>query len=192
MPNKCGETFPAEKKIQIREDIYQAAIEGDGFARYSVAHEVGHLLINDVDSISLCRLEPGEKLNVSYDRHNPDCAYINDHDYFFWHYIKTWFWGIMFLYFAVSCFCRTLGYARLSKLRKYSEPLTAELDADRNCDKKKVVISKQHFIRTISLHTDDQPFPSYPLHLKFYPNTFTLSNVICGNPLVPPRLHKIK
>lgn len=62
MPNKCGETFPAEKKIQIREDIYQAAIDGDGFARYSVAHEVGHLLINDVDSISLCRLEPGERL----------------------------------------------------------------------------------------------------------------------------------
>lgn len=67
MPNKCGETFPAEKKIQIREDIYELAIKGDGFARFSVAHEVGHLLINDVDSISLCRLEPGEKLKTYED-----------------------------------------------------------------------------------------------------------------------------
>ena len=111
------------------------------YRKYRVGTPDGTVLDFESDHL---RAEPGEKLNVSYDRHNPDCAYINDHDYFFWHYIKTWFWGIMFLYFAVSCFCRTLGYARLSKLRKYSEPLTAELDADRNCDKKKVVISKQH------------------------------------------------
>lgn len=29
MPGKCGETFPAEKKIQLREDIYNHAIKGD-------------------------------------------------------------------------------------------------------------------------------------------------------------------
>ena len=67
MPNKCGETFPYECKIKIREDIYLKAINGDGFARYCVAHEVGHMLINDIDSISLCKLENGEKLKAYKD-----------------------------------------------------------------------------------------------------------------------------
>lgn len=62
MPNKVGETFPAEYKIYIREDIYNKALEGDGYARYGIAHEIGHLIINDMDSISLCRMQTGEKL----------------------------------------------------------------------------------------------------------------------------------
>lgn len=67
MPNKCGETFPKENKITIREDIYQQAIEGDGFARFCIAHEIGHLLLNDIDSISFCKLEPGESLKTYED-----------------------------------------------------------------------------------------------------------------------------
>ena len=62
MQNKCGETFPAEKRIVLSEEIYENAIKGDGFARYTVAHEIGHLFLNDVDSISLCRMESNEKL----------------------------------------------------------------------------------------------------------------------------------
>ncbi len=62
MPNKCGETFPAKNKICIREDIYEKAVNNDPFARFSIAHEIGHLLLHDVGSISLCRLEHGEKL----------------------------------------------------------------------------------------------------------------------------------
>lgn len=62
MPNKCGETFPAENRICIRQDIYEKALNDDPFARYTIAHEIGHLFLNDVESISLCRLEPGEKL----------------------------------------------------------------------------------------------------------------------------------
>ena len=62
MPNKCGETFPAVNKICIREDIYELALNGDGFARYCIAHEIGHLFCNDIDSISLCKLQPGEEL----------------------------------------------------------------------------------------------------------------------------------
>ncbi len=62
MPNKCGETFPAENKICIREDIYEKALCDDPFARFSIAHEIGHLLLHDVGSISLCRLEHDEKL----------------------------------------------------------------------------------------------------------------------------------
>ena len=67
MLNKVGETFPAECKIFIREDIYEKAINGDGYARYGIAHEIGHLLINDIDSISLCRMEEGEKLKAYED-----------------------------------------------------------------------------------------------------------------------------
>ena len=62
MPTKYGETFPAENKICIREDIYENALAGDAFARYTIAHEIGHLLLNDVSSISLCRLADGEEL----------------------------------------------------------------------------------------------------------------------------------
>lgn len=62
MPNKCGETFPSENRIEIREDIYNKAIAGDGFARLTIAHEIGHLFMHDTEAISLCRLEPGEKL----------------------------------------------------------------------------------------------------------------------------------
>lgn len=62
MPNKCGETFPAANKICIREDIYELALKGDGFARFCIAHEIGHLFCNDINSISLCKLQPGEEL----------------------------------------------------------------------------------------------------------------------------------
>ncbi len=67
MPNKCGETFPAENRIEIREDIYEKACLGDGFARLTVAHEIGHFLMHDMDSVSLCKLIPGEKLKAYED-----------------------------------------------------------------------------------------------------------------------------
>lgn len=62
MPDKCGETFPNEHRIVINEIIYEKAIEGDGFARTSCAHEVGHLLTHTGSNVSLCCLMPGERL----------------------------------------------------------------------------------------------------------------------------------
>ena len=62
MRNKCGETFPAEHKIILNEAIYNKAVNGDGFARLTIAHEIGHLLMHNTDSISLCKVQPGEKL----------------------------------------------------------------------------------------------------------------------------------
>lgn len=67
MANKCGETFPATSRIVLREDIYNLALKGDGFARFCVAHELGHLFMNDIDSISLCKLEKGERLKTYED-----------------------------------------------------------------------------------------------------------------------------
>lgn len=64
MKNKCGETIPHKHKIILNESIYMNAIEGDGFARFTIAHEIGHLLLHNTESISLCKLRPGELLNA--------------------------------------------------------------------------------------------------------------------------------
>ena len=42
MPFKEGETIPGQNKIRIREDVYNAACDGNGRARFTVAHEIGH------------------------------------------------------------------------------------------------------------------------------------------------------
>ena len=62
MGNKHGETYPSKNLIRIREDVYINAVEGNGRDRLTIAHEIGHLLLHDDDSIALCRLEPNEKL----------------------------------------------------------------------------------------------------------------------------------
>ncbi len=62
MPDKCGETFPNDHRIVLNEDIYEKALKGDGFARLSCAHEVGHLLTHTGTNVSLCCLKPGERL----------------------------------------------------------------------------------------------------------------------------------
>lgn len=62
MGNKHGETYPSKNLIRIREDVYMNAVEGNGRDRLTIAHEIGHLLLHDDDSIALCRLEPNEKL----------------------------------------------------------------------------------------------------------------------------------
>lgn len=62
MPFKEGETIPGQNKIRIREDVYNAACDGNGRARFTVAHEIGHFLLHTPDAISLCRMEEGMKL----------------------------------------------------------------------------------------------------------------------------------
>lgn len=62
MGNKHGETYPSKNLIRIREDVYINAVEGNGRDRLTIAHEIGHLLLHDDDSIALCRLEPNERL----------------------------------------------------------------------------------------------------------------------------------
>lgn len=55
MPDKEGETFPSLNTIKIREDVYEKATQGDGRARFTILHEVGHLLMHDNDRVALCR-----------------------------------------------------------------------------------------------------------------------------------------
>lgn len=44
MGARFGLTFPEKRIIVLREDVYNAAVDGGAFARMTVAHEVGHLL----------------------------------------------------------------------------------------------------------------------------------------------------
>ncbi len=62
MGNKHGETYPSRNLIRIREDVYLNAVNGSGRDRLTIAHEIGHLLLHDDNSIAMCRLEPNQKL----------------------------------------------------------------------------------------------------------------------------------
>jgi len=46
MPGEHGLTYPDEKRIVIREDVYEGALAGQGRDRFTVAHELGHLLMH--------------------------------------------------------------------------------------------------------------------------------------------------
>lgn len=44
-PNE-GLTYPDLGEMVIREDVYEAAIRGEGRARFTIAHELGHLFLH--------------------------------------------------------------------------------------------------------------------------------------------------
>jgi Zn-dependent peptidase ImmA (M78 family) len=62
MRGKHGETFPSKHIMRIREDVYLGATQNKGRDRFTIAHEVAHLILHEDSSISLCRLAPKEKL----------------------------------------------------------------------------------------------------------------------------------
>ena len=51
-----GLTYPDQRKIKIREDVYEAACDGEGFYRLTVAHEFGHQILHT--DIGLARSVP--------------------------------------------------------------------------------------------------------------------------------------
>lgn len=57
-----GKTYPGSNEIKIRQDVYVAACKGDGRARFTIMHEIGHFILHSTPRIALCRLENGEKL----------------------------------------------------------------------------------------------------------------------------------
>lgn len=46
MEDNHGLTRLKKKEIQIREDVFKAACLGDGFGRFTLCHELGHLLLH--------------------------------------------------------------------------------------------------------------------------------------------------
>ncbi|WP_299142770.1 ImmA/IrrE family metallo-endopeptidase [uncultured Dialister sp.] len=61
MGNKHGETDPDHHLIRIREDVYKGACNGNGRDRFTIAHEIGHLLFHQEMNITLCRVEGNNK-----------------------------------------------------------------------------------------------------------------------------------
>lgn len=57
-----GLTLSADNTILIRQDVYIKACNGDGRARFTIMHEVGHFFLHGPQRVALCRLSPGEKL----------------------------------------------------------------------------------------------------------------------------------
>jgi len=55
-----GYTSPDGKSIMLRGDVYESACMGDGRARFTVGHEIGHWALHT--NIPLCRAKHGESL----------------------------------------------------------------------------------------------------------------------------------
>lgn len=55
-----GETCPKGEFIRLAEDVYEKAYQGDGCARFTVAHEVGHWHMHT--NVPLGRVRPGERI----------------------------------------------------------------------------------------------------------------------------------
>lgn len=55
MGDDLGLIFPDQHLIKLREDVYDAAVAGQGFGRMVVAHESSHLLRHEKIPVSLAR-----------------------------------------------------------------------------------------------------------------------------------------
>ena len=67
MTDKEGETIPSLNTIKIREDVYEKATQGNGRARFTILHEVGHLLMHYNDRVALCRKSDNAPLKAYED-----------------------------------------------------------------------------------------------------------------------------
>lgn len=54
-----GLTCPEERCINIREDVYLGACNGNGRDRFTLAHELGHYLLHNKDNVKLARRDSG-------------------------------------------------------------------------------------------------------------------------------------
>lgn len=50
-------TVPDKNLILIREDVYNCAVQGQGRARFTIAHEIGHVLLHGSRSVRYARGE---------------------------------------------------------------------------------------------------------------------------------------
>lgn len=56
MGDDHGRTFPDQKLIWVREDVYERADSGEARDRFTICHEIGHLLMHQ--NIALSRVDP--------------------------------------------------------------------------------------------------------------------------------------
>ena len=60
MPDEYAITYPDKKEIIIRQDVYDMALDGNGFARFTMAHELGHLVMHH--SLPLARQQANQTI----------------------------------------------------------------------------------------------------------------------------------
>ena len=51
MPNDYGLTYPNKNRILIRQDVYNQAVANKGFGRFTMAHELGHLILHRNETV---------------------------------------------------------------------------------------------------------------------------------------------
>lgn len=57
-----GTTDVKTGHIRIKQRIYNAACDGDGFARYTIAHEIGHFILLCVCGLQLAKAAKGARV----------------------------------------------------------------------------------------------------------------------------------
>lgn len=62
-----GLTYPDKNEIHIRSDVYERACRGSGRDRFTMAHELFHLLQHEKENISYARMENGAKIQTFRD-----------------------------------------------------------------------------------------------------------------------------
>lgn len=62
LPNEQAISFPDEKRIFVREDVYNAAVSGNGRARFTMAHELGHIVLHAGIPAMYARSKKGSEL----------------------------------------------------------------------------------------------------------------------------------
>lgn len=60
MGSRYAVTYPEEKRIDIREDVYDRAVDGNPRDRFTIAHEIGHYLMHSPSTVSFAR-DNGER-----------------------------------------------------------------------------------------------------------------------------------
>lgn len=60
MLSDYGLSYPQRNKIIIREDVYNSAVADNGFSRFTLAHELGHLILHKQEFVLARNKHGGE------------------------------------------------------------------------------------------------------------------------------------
>ncbi len=67
LKGRMAETLPEQNVIRVKNSVYEAACQGNWFARMVMAHELGHYFLHDPQNTSYAYLQKGEALPADVD-----------------------------------------------------------------------------------------------------------------------------